>query len=126
MLAAAAASQSTCCRRSSSSFASIGDDAHGWHGAGQRQRALKIAAGRRMFAQLSVVFLGHHQKPLSRERVGLIGQIAGPLCKAPGERNIHDVPSPNATKIALKYIDGCDVKVGEQSGPFAECSATSL
>lgn len=114
------------CRRSSSSFASIGDGAHGWHGAGQRQRALKIAAGRRRFAELGIVFLGQHQKPLSRERVGLIGQIAGPLCKAPVELDIHDVPSLNATRIALKYIDGSDVKAGEQGGPFAECSATSL
>lgn len=80
------------CRRSSSSFASIGDGAHGWHGAGQRQRALKIAAGRRMFAELSIVFLGHHQKPLSRERVGLIGQIAGPLCQAPVELDIPMCP----------------------------------
>ncbi|MGY4281948.1 hypothetical protein ACVWXO_001168 [Bradyrhizobium sp. LM2.7] len=93
---------------------------------GKPQRALKIAAGRRMFAELGIVFLGQHQKPLSRERVGLIGQIAGPLCKAPVELDIHDVPSLNATRIALKYIDGSDVKAGEQGGPFAECSATSL
>lgn len=60
------------CRRSSSSFATIRNGAYGWHGAVQRQRALKIAAGRRRFPQLSIVFLGQHQKPLSRERVGLI------------------------------------------------------
>lgn len=50
----------------------IRNGAYGWHGAVQRQRALKIAAGRRRFPQLSIVFLGQHQKPLSRERVGLI------------------------------------------------------
>ncbi|MGY3464494.1 hypothetical protein ACVW0I_001365 [Bradyrhizobium sp. LM6.11] len=50
------------------------------------------------FPQLSIVFLGEHQKPLSRERVGL---IAGPLCKAPVELAIHDVPSLNATKICI-------------------------
>ncbi|MET4121694.1 hypothetical protein ABIB85_008181 [Bradyrhizobium sp. JR1.5] len=40
------------CRRSSSSLASIGDGANGWHGAVQRQRALKVAAGRRMSLRL--------------------------------------------------------------------------
>ncbi|WP_346658554.1 hypothetical protein, partial [Bradyrhizobium sp. 162] len=124
------ASQSTSLPGSSSSFASIGEGAPGWHGAGQRQRALKIAAGRRSFAQLSIVFLGEHQKPLSREQVGLSGQIAGPLCKGPVELAIHDVASLNDTRIALKYIDGSDVKAGEQGGPFEEvlpraCSSRS-